>query len=132
MRRKKVNASFRIAAISTLLAMMLVPAGCLFRKGQPEGAIVEVGKVVTNLAEGSRLAQVCVAIETEAGKTEEIARNTGRIRHLIISAIRAKSAGDLAGSDGMARLARDIADRIAAELSPGLVWRVYITDLVVD
>lgn len=99
------------------------------------GVFAEAGEFATNLADpgARRYIKVKVTLELPDEKAKEEAdKRQAVVREVVLSTLRAKTAADVAGEEGMQKLAKDLQGRIAQAVPSAKVGRVYITDMAVQ
>lgn len=100
-----------------------------------QGVTIDLGEVVTNLADssGRRLVKARIVVEVVDEKAKTLVEeNKDKARSAIIGILRSKTVGDLHGGDGHRTLEEEIRDRLNLIITDAKVRAVYATDLVVQ
>ena len=102
---------------------------------KPVGTTVSLPVFTVNLADplGQRFIKINLDVEVADVKvTEELARQSARIRDSVILLLSSKSYADIATTESKLMLKSEITDRLNNILGPGKIYQVFITDMVIQ
>lgn len=99
------------------------------------GPMFTLGNLMTNLADEGRPRFIQVSVEMEAADdqtVEQLTARVGAVRDAALRTLRATSAADLEGSEGMAALAERLRNSVNEVLDGGEVRRIYFQEFIIQ
>ncbi len=136
------RASKRILLVIIILTVLVAAVGGYFwfqrkrpAEPPPGPSLVRMGEFVTNLAgpDSRRFVKIQVDMEVSspAAATELMAR-TSQVRDRVFAVLRSRTLADLAGPEGMKRLAGDLIASANSVLTKGGVSAVYFVEFAIQ
>jgi len=142
--RESGAVSMAVLLIVVILAIAVVGGGLFIALGRKSaeaapkpvaGKTVQAGEYLTNLADpgGRKYIKVVLEVEvSDARAVQELQKKNGTLRNAILSVLRGKTSDDLAGPEGMVRLADDLGSAIGGVLTSGRVLGVHFLDFLIQ
>jgi len=134
--------SKRILLGVIILAALTAAAGGYFwlqkkrpAEPPPGPTLVKMGEFVTNLSgpDSRRFVKIQVDMEVSSpGAATELIARTSQVRDRVFAVLRSRTVADLAGPEGMRRLAGDLIASANSVLTSGGVSAVYFVEFAIQ
>ncbi len=101
----------------------------------PGPSLVRLGEFVTNLAgqDSRRFVKIQVDMEVSSpAAAAELMARTSQVRDRVFAVLRSRTVADLAGPEGMRRLADDLITSTNSALTKGSVSAVYFVEFAIQ